>query len=83
MSPHHTHLDWLERCNRPLDSPLAYMLPMLANKFFAALPLRFTLFSAMKHARDGYSVRNAMWAALEAFDQFQNPVSWSQEREYQ
>jgi len=56
---------------------------MLANKFFAALPLRFTLFSAMKHARDGYSVRNAMWAALEAFDQFQNPVSWSQEREYQ
>ena len=55
------------------------MLPMLANKFFAALPLRFILFGAMKHARDRYSVRNAMRAALEAFDQIQNPIPWSRE----
>ncbi|OCL01700.1 hypothetical protein AOQ84DRAFT_443876 [Glonium stellatum] len=78
-NPYPTDLDWLDRCDRPFDSPLTYMLPVLANRFFAVLPLRFILFGAMKHARDGYSVRNAMRVALATYDQFRNPVSWAQE----
>lgn len=70
--------DWHEKSEGRLYPQLQWQLSVLAHIFFTELPLRFIMFGAMKHSRDGYCVRNAMWAAVEAFDQYQHPAPWSQ-----